>query len=233
LDFITYHFYATPTADQTISNWQYSFFDQEEGFLNTVRYVEEIRKHYSPQTRTDLDELGVILPDDKPGATKTLEPAMYWNLAAALYADLYIQLTRLGIDVVGESQLVGYPSQFPSVSMINYETSDPNPRFWVLKLLKDHFGPGDQLVETAIDSPSITAQGFKTGQSKYLLVINKRDQTMDLALPADAAGASISLVAPSSKDHSAIDQMLDGTILHLEPFEVAVVRWKEFKSDRR
>lgn len=233
LDFITYHFYATPTADQTLSDWQYSFFDQEEGFLNTVRYVEEIRKRYSPQTRTDLDELGVILPDDKAGATTMLEPAMYWNLAAALYADLYLQLTRLGIDVAGESQLVGYPSQFPSVSMMNYETGEPNPRFWVLKLLKDNFGPGDRLVETSVDSSSVAAQAFRTKEGKELLVINKRERPMDLTLPADAAGSSIALVAPSSKDHAAIEEGLAGTTLHLEPFEVAVVRWRQAGLDQR
>ncbi len=233
LDFITYHFYATPTPDQTIADWQYSSFDQEEGFLNTVRYVEGIRKRLSPQTKTDLDELGVILPDDKPGATKMLEPAKYWNLAGALYADLYIQLTRLGIEVAGESQLVGYPSQFPSVSMMNYETGEPNPRFWVLKLLKDNFGPGDRLGETSIDSSGITAQAFQTNAGKALLVINKRDRPLDLALPTDAAGSRISLVAPSSKDHAAIEETLEGATLHLEPFEVAVARWKQSRPDRR
>lgn len=233
LDFITYHFYATPTADQTISDWQYSFFAQEEGFLNTVRYVEEIRKRLSPQTQTDLDELGVILPDDKPGATKMLEPAHYWNLAGALYADLYVQLTKLGIQVAGESQLVGYPSQFPSVSMMNYVTSEPNARFWTLKLLKDNFEPGDELVETSVDSSSITAQAFQTREGNKLLVINKRDRPLDIKLPADAAGADISLVAPSSKDHAPTQEALAGTVLHLEPCEIAVVKWVKSDRDRR
>ena len=231
LDFITYHFYAASTPDQTISNWQYNFFDQAEGFLNTVRFVEEIRKRYSPSTKTDLNELGVILPEDgkeirQPGYVAKSEPAGYWNLASALYAHLYVELTKLGIDVVGESQLVGYKSQFPSVSMMNYETGDPNPRFWVLKLLKDNFGPGDQLVETTLDSPNMTVQGFVTKDGKKLLAINKRDRPQDLELPPDAAGSRVSLVAPSSKDHVAIEEKLEGKTLHLEPFEVAVVRWK-------
>ena len=53
-----------------------------------------------------------------------------------------------GIDVAGESQMVGYPSQFPGVSMVDWNTGQPNARFWVLKLLHDNFGPGDKLVET-------------------------------------------------------------------------------------
>jgi hypothetical protein len=44
LDMISYHFYASPVAGQTIDSWQYTFFDQAAGFLNTVRYVEAIRK---------------------------------------------------------------------------------------------------------------------------------------------------------------------------------------------
>ena len=44
LDFITYHFYAVPAPEETIDQWQYTFFDQAEGFLNTVHFAEEIRK---------------------------------------------------------------------------------------------------------------------------------------------------------------------------------------------
>ena len=46
--------------------------------------------------------------------------------------------------MIGESQLVGYPSQFPSVSMIDWKNGKPNARYWVLSLLKDNFHPGDQ-----------------------------------------------------------------------------------------
>jgi Glycosyl hydrolases family 39 len=231
LDFISYHFYAHPSPDQTLGDWQYTFFDQAEGFINTVRYVEEIRKRYSPSTKTDLDELGVILTEDEkeihqPGYVAKSEPAGYWNLAAAIYAHLYAEAAKQGIDVVGESQLVGYRSQFPSVSMMNYETGDPNPRFWVLQLLKDHFGPGDQLVETTIVNSGLSSQAFQTNRGKVLLVINKRDRTEQVTLPSEADGASVSLVAPSTKDHAAAEQKLDGRTLSLEPFEVAVVQYK-------
>ncbi len=64
LDYISYHFYASPTMAQTIDDWQYTFFDQADGFLNTVRFAENIRKRLSPQTKVDTDELGIILPDD-------------------------------------------------------------------------------------------------------------------------------------------------------------------------
>ena len=34
LDFISYHFYATPTPDETIDNWQYTFFIDAEGHID-------------------------------------------------------------------------------------------------------------------------------------------------------------------------------------------------------
>ena len=239
LDFITYHFYATPSAGQTIEDWQYTFFDQAEGFLNTVRYVEEIRKRLSPSTKTDLDELGVILSEDgkeidhpatdgHPGYTGKPEPAHYWNLAGAMYADLYSQLARMGIDVVGESQLVGYHSQFPSVSMINYNTGEPNARFWVLKLLHDNFGPGDELVATSLgpveDSSGVALQAFTRDGKKKLLLINRRDHAQTLLLPKDAESATVSFVAPSTADHAPATETLHNAEIVLQPFEVAVVQ---------
>jgi hypothetical protein len=233
LDFITYHFYATPSAGQTIEDWQYTFFDEAEGFLNTVRYVEQIRKRLSPSTKTDLDELGVILAEDikeidQPGYVGKTAPPQYWNLAGAMYADLYIELAKLGVDVVGESQLVGYPSQFPSVSMIRYPTGDPNARFWVLKLLHDNFGPGDELVATSLaggtDSSGIAVQAFTKDGAKKLLLINRRDHAETLHLPKDMATAGVSFVAPSTGDKAPAIATLSKPEIVLQPFEVAVVQ---------
>ena len=63
LDMITYHFYATPSADQTPEIQQYTFFDQADHFLDTVRYVESIRQRLSPadadgHQRAGLDRRG-------------------------------------------------------------------------------------------------------------------------------------------------------------------------------
>ena len=231
LDFISYHFYAQPTPDQTIHDWQYTFFDQADGFLNTVRYVESIRKHYSPITKTDLDELGVILPEDgkeirNPGYVAKPPPADYWNLAGAMYAYLYAEAAKLGIDVVGESQLVGYPSQFPSVTMMDYYTTKPNARYWTLDLLKRSFGPGDTLYPTTVEDSGLYAQGFQTKHGKVLLIINKRDSASRVTLPADAEGASVSFVAPSTQEHAPSNGTVAGRTLPLEPFEVAVVQFK-------
>ncbi len=227
LDMISYHFYASPGRGQTVEDWQYTFFDQADGFLNSVRYIEAIRKRLSPQTRTDTDELGVILPTDNTPQDKTPPPAAYWNLAGSLYAYLYIELAQLQIDVVGESQLVGYPTQFPSVSMMNWVTNKPNARFWVLKLIKDSFHAGDTLVATSLEgagSDSVTAQAFETPQGRRLLLANKRNHAVEIQLP-DADKASALTVDLETGDGPARSVKLAGGKILLEPFAVTVVSW--------
>jgi hypothetical protein len=231
LDYISYHFYAVPTYSQTIANWQYTYFDQADGFLNTVRYIENIRKRLSPQTRTDTDELGVISADDllqdQPGHVMQPIPAAYWNLAGSLYAYLYIELSRLQIDIIGESQLIGYPTQFPSVSMMNWENNKPNARFWVLKLIKDSFHPGDSLVETTLkgaNSVDLAAQAFISPGGHKLLLANKRDRAIEVTLP-DAEKATALTVDVATGDGPARNVKPAGDKIRLEPFAVTVVSW--------
>jgi hypothetical protein len=141
LDMISYHFYAIGSADLAMDIMQYTFFDKADGFLNSVRYIESIRQRLSPQTKTTVDEIGSILMSDF-SAKEIPIPAAYWNLSGAMYGYVFLKLTALGIDIIGESQLVGYPTQFPSVSMINWTNGKPNARFRVLKLIKDNIAPG-------------------------------------------------------------------------------------------
>lgn len=201
LDAISYHFYAVPTADQSPEVQSYTFFEQADHFLDTVRYIESIRRRLSPQTRSMINEVGSITADDlsqaEAGHVVKPIPNSYWNLSAALYAYLYAELARLGVDVVGESQLVGYPTQFPSVSLVDWNTGQPNARYWVLKLLRENFGPGDKLVETSVATPSVYARAFVTsGGKRKILLVNKRDRAATLSLPA--AGAHIQVLDQST-----------------------------------
>ena len=70
-------------------------------------------------TKTDLDELGVILPEDEKenkhsGVCGEAGAGGLLESCGGIYADMYMQAARLGIDVVGESQLVGYRRSFPA-----------------------------------------------------------------------------------------------------------------------
>jgi hypothetical protein len=199
LDFISYHFYAVPTLDQSPEVEQFTFFIQADGFFNVVRYIESIRKRLSPETRTSIDEIGSISADDlaqgAPNHVTQPIPNSYWNLAGAMYAYIFGHLTEMGIDVAGESQLVGYPTQFPSVSMVDWNTGKPNARIWVLKLLHNNFGPGDKLVEIAPFSPFAASNPYLyslavvTHDGKHrILLVNKRDRPIDVLVTGVRGG---------------------------------------------
>jgi Glycosyl hydrolases family 39 len=228
LDMISYHFYALGSTEKGTDVMQYTFWDQADGFLKGVKFIESIRKRLSPATKTTIDELGSILDNDNEAPDrKTPIPDAYWNLSGALYAYTYLALAHLGIDIVGESQLVGYPTQFPSVSMINWKTGRPNARYWVLKLLKDNFGPGDKFVNSGLkgndpDAEAITLQAVTTGKGNRLLLINKRNKTIRLVLPNEFRGTKIRMVDPSTGDEKAAGSVVTESPIELKPFVVAV-----------
>lgn len=232
LDFISFHFYASPAMDETLDGWQHSFFDQAEGFLATTRYILAIRDRLSPKTKIDTDELGVILPTDglEIRASKALPDHIshrYWNAAGALYAFLFVELSKLGVDVIGESQLVGYPSQFPSVSMIDYNNGKPNARYWVLKLIRDNFHAGDTLVDNKPEpdgsSSDVMVQGFITPQGKKVLLANRSNREQTLTLSAELQGASSLTVDEETGDDAPRAGKAEGGELTLAPFAVTVL----------
>ena len=122
------------------------------------------RQRLSPETGTTVDEIGAIAVTisnkASRGTSRQPIPESYWNLCAALYAYLYGELSRLGVEGVGESALAQLPGFFPSVTMMDWTTGEPNARYWALKLLRDNFGPGDKLVEAGVSVPYVYALGY-------------------------------------------------------------------------
>lgn len=233
LDYISFHFYATPSLNEGPDNWQHTFFNQADGFLAVTRYILAIRDRLSPGTKIDTDELGVILPTDgvEIRASKALPdhiPHRYWNAAAALYAYLFVELSRLRVDVIGESQLVGYPSQFPSVSMIDYNNGKPNARFWVLKMIVDNFHPGDRLVTTAPssgdDGNQPYVQGFVTPQGRKILLVNRSNREETAEVPEGFTQAQFATVDEATGDDAPRTGKLSGKNLTLAPFAVTVLK---------
>ena len=221
LEGISYHFYGTrDNNSQPISTYQYSFFNQANGFLDRVRYIESIRKRLSPQVFTTINEIGNILSRD---GTNEQIPNTYWNLSGAMFAYIYLELAKMGVDVAGESQLVGYPTQFPSVSMMNWKNGKPNSRFWVLKLLRDNFGSGDRLVSTHSNIPGVVTQGFITNKGNKLLLINKELKDVQFQLPKDAKAASITYVDATTGENPPVTKKLTGNTIKLSAFSVAVI----------
>jgi len=228
LDMISYHFYAVPTLDQGHDVQPFTFFEQADRFLAVVGFIETIRQRLSPGTKTTVNEIGSISGDDlrqwEPGYRFTELPNWYWHLSGAVYAYVYAGLARAGIDVAGESQLVGYPTQFPSVSMVDWTTGAPNARYQVLKLIKDNFGPGDTLIDSGPSggSPYVHSQAFLTRKGeRKLLLISKRDRPFTVTLPGDAT--ALSIVDQTTKSNPPASRPLSGRTLTLPGLAVAVV----------
>jgi hypothetical protein len=56
-------------------------------------------------------------------------------------------------------------------------------------------------------------------------LVNKRDRTQQVTLPADAQHGRATMVAPSTGDDPPKEMGAAGVTLSLEPFEVAVVAY--------
>jgi hypothetical protein len=233
LDALSYHFYAVPTPDEPLEIQQHTVFAQADGFLSTVRSIENTRKRLSPDTITTINEIGIISADDivqdQPGHVAKPIPDAYWNLAGAEYAYIFGNLTQQGIDVAGESQLVGYPTQFPSVTMVEWKHGTPNARLWVLHLLHDNFGPGDKVVEIAPFTHASKNQVYlyglalvtKSGKRKLLLV-NKRDRDFDVSV-AGASGGQVQSVDVTTGFQPASSAKLNSDQLTIHGFSVSVI----------
>jgi len=236
LDYISFHVYATPSGDQTLEDWQYTFFDQASAFVSVARYILQIRDQLSPSTKVMVNEAGSILSGDmvqgEPGHIEKPIPPAYWNLSGALYAYLYIESAKLGVDTIGESQLVGYPSQFPSVAMIDWTNGKPNARFTVLELIKNNFGPGDDLPVTQVksngslaESDAIEAQAFTREGHRKLLLVNQRNREVAVELPKECLGATIQTIGGVSPN--TVTQNVGDAKVRLMPFSVSVVLLKD------
>ncbi|MDE3162492.1 MAG: glycosyl hydrolase family 39 [Acidobacteriota bacterium] len=224
LDMISYHFYAIPAREQTAADWQYSFFDQADRLITTIRFVELMRKRLSPETKTTLDEVGTILPTDwhpdNPYDPGPPIPAVYWNASGAMFAYIFLEAAKQDIAVVGESQLVGFPSQFPSVTMVDWTTGKPNARFEVLRLLHDATHIGDAMAQTRFLGSDIDVQALDGPAGKRLLLVNKRDRSISVDLPAEFASGELRIVAGGAEPRTSAWR---GSTLTLPPFAVTAL----------
>jgi hypothetical protein len=129
----------------------------------------------------------------------------------------------MDIDVVGESQLVGFPSQFPSVTMVDWTTGAPNARFEVLRLLHDVARPGVERAATRFPGSDIDAQAFLGANRKQVLLVNKRDRAIEVELPADFIHARVLTVDETTNSTRPVATDLRSATLTLAPFAVSVL----------
>ncbi len=226
LDMVSYHFYSSTEPDATPEVQQFTIFEQADKFATAVRFIESIRQRLSPQTRTFINEIGSFLPNPQSSVNLEPVPDSYWNLAGAMWAYLYVQLARTGIDMVAGAELIDYPGQYATTTLLDWNTGQPNARYWVLKLLRENCRPGDRFVATQNPAPWITAQAFvaRNGTRKILLV-NRRDRLFEAVIPG-GSGARVETVDQSTGFNPPVVTRLEGERLALQGLAVAVVTLK-------
>ncbi len=229
LDAVSYHFYAVPEPNESPATQQYTFFAQADAFLNSVRYIENIRKRLSPQTETQINEAGCIAADDLgqgPDSMTRLPSAEYWSLCGAVFAYLYAGLAEQGIDLLGASQLLGYPTQFPSVTLLDWKTGEPNPRYRVLQLLHQNLAPGDHPARTALKSTEVYAAAYLSSDgSRKMLLVNKRDHAITVSVPG-CIGAEELHVDLTTGNLPAAHQVLSKIQVLVGPFAVSIIKFR-------
>jgi hypothetical protein len=130
VDMVTFHFYASTSERGNITSYE-DFFPLADVFLVEATEIVSIRDNLNPQVLLNVDETGVILPNDNdPKWTESAPgfPLLYWNAAAANYVYVWGLMATIGIDFVGESQLTGYPSM-PS---LGFEPQVVCPLFYLM-----------------------------------------------------------------------------------------------------
>ena len=237
IDAFSYHYYCQPCPepDGGPESMPYTLYPQATGFVNVVRYIEQIRARLAPNTKTMISEVGTIYPDSQVPGTADKIPNSYWNASAAMFAFLYPQFVRLGIDVVHHSELIDYPGQYPGTTMVHWATGKPNARYWVTKLVRENLLPGDKLVQSraASEDPKLRespptpeylyAQSFISREKKRkILVVNKRDRAFEIIIPS-SAGAQLEYVDQTTAYDPPAKSQLKTDRFTLNGFGVAVV----------
>ena len=166
-DYVSLHFYAGAPTRSNASGYE-AIFDDIDGFMPSVARATALRDALSPRTLVDMDEAGVILPDDNSDEWTGDSPGfapVYWSAVAASFMYRFATSAPLGLDFLGDSALAQIPNmrasrgdrwapQFPSVSLLDWETGAPNARYQVLKLLIDQTSVGMGLMNTTVAPPA-------------------------------------------------------------------------------
>jgi hypothetical protein len=229
LDAISYHFYALGHPGDTQQDMSGSFFLQADHFIESVRKIEAIRTRLAPNTETHINEAGCIAAVDVAKAADSMSGRdigpSYWNLCGAVFAYLYGHFAPMGINVLGASQLLGYPSQYPSVSLLDWNDGFPNPRYRVLQLLMKNCHLGDTLVASRAIYPDIYSMPFlnRNGQRKLMLV-NKSPVDKTVMLPGINGGTEEHVDVLSLNAPAVIDP-IDSAMITLRGFSVMIVTY--------
>lgn len=242
LKWFSFHNYVNAGNDP--SAWHAAYFTNEpkeerggasaKGMVSRFQELLKIRDQLSPEVQIVLDESGTfdaIAPGEhscKADHPYTAYNPLYWNATGANYAVNFITAQRLGIPLMSMSQMDGYPTQCPSISMFDNDTARPNAHYWALYLITHNFAPGDKLVTTKSSTENVIAQASITPAGRKVLLINTTDQpqTVDLA-GAFKAPLTAQVVDQASGEKEPRKDTCKNAQVKLAPFAVAVVTGAE------
>ncbi|ETO34712.1 hypothetical protein RFI_02382 [Reticulomyxa filosa] len=271
IDYISFHFYASCNSRTDPEDYE-QFFPAVDTFVQEVQQIIQIRDELSPSTKLDIDEIGVFF-DERKGKRKKLKkylcgdlgvilpgdnantpnpPDIYWNAAGGMYAYLFGQLSRFGVDVMGQSQLMGFPPlnqtefpaspggippQYASVTELSWTTGIGNARYWILKMLIDHFHTGDHLLLTnTSDSKTLFAQAFidnaYNASTKRILFVNKLNQNIDILIDSPLQAATLYYIDESTGFGPAQTETISGTTFQLDRYGVGAKLNKQIRLSK-
>jgi hypothetical protein len=228
LDLISYHFYAHVTTSATPDTYGSTGFPRADSFLSVVDQIEAARLQFAPDVRTTVDETGTIMDAAATQLNPAPIPNAYWNYSAAIYAYVFARLAMKGIDVVQESQLVGYPGQYPSVSMVDWNTGLPNARYRVLQLLLQELPPGSQLVPASGVPDTCFVLGWLNADEdvRKVLVVNKTNERIAVPI-AGLRNAQARVVDQASGGGAIRTDRVAGDQFTLDGYGVAVLTLRD------
>lgn len=236
-----YTFHNYTDAKNEPDTWQEKYFtgtakSDTDGapaklLVERAREVMKIRDQLSPGTQVIMDEIGTFDDiKDTEEACRAPEPyqaykPLYWNAIGANWAYLFIASQRLGLPVFSMSQMIGYPTQCPSISMFDKDTAKPNAHYWALKLIHDHFAPGDKLVDTTVSSSDVEAQASITKAGRAMLLVNTSNHpiTVEVAGAGQEGKWTADTVDEATGEQAPRHEALQGSSVTLAPFAVVAL----------
>ena len=241
LDWISYHQYAVPTDRNNVVTYE-AMFDGWDSFLGIVDTIEQIRMSLSPSTRTTIDEAGSILPGDPFGDGDF--PHTYWSASNAGFTYLFAHVQQRGIDVIGHSQLVGYPTlpdvlggldpQYPSVALLNWTTGAGTQNYHGLDLLIRELSAGVEIVSShSTNTTNVFSQAYfdRRGSRNLqkLLLVNKRSTAQQVTVTG-ASGGEMQTVDDASGETPARREKVSSDNISLAPFAVSLIHMPASRS---
>ena len=195
-DAVSYHLYiGGGDPGQPFDKWFAGFVGGARSVLESAKGVTTLIKKLSPTTSVFVDEMGILVGDNVRAAMdfdsmrSNRTNTTYWNVQSSIYSLWAGELSAVGVDMFGASQLLGYPSgppgspvgvpagdpkagtpfqpqvtphgNCPEMSLLDWETGLGNARWWTLKMLNDGLGHRTKgVMPSCTTSPNVYGRGF-------------------------------------------------------------------------